>query len=263
MRVSDGDSIYYQVEGEGDPILFLHGHTLDNSMWEPQMDFFASRMKVIRMEFRGYGYSSPQREGVQFTHSDDVITLLDSLHLDKVHLVGLSMGSFVASELVAMHPERFYSAALASGNIRKCKGPGEAVDSLEWNKRETEINAIKEIGVEEWKKNWIEQLVSGGGSNQEAIRASITQQVGRWDGWQLLHHECRLYYGFQAWDTLKVKCPTLPVIILSGVNEKKGPNPMLPYLPNGKQVIIEDCGHMTNMEKPDEFNRLVWENISR
>ncbi|MBP5499898.1 MAG: alpha/beta hydrolase, partial [Bacteroidales bacterium] len=67
------------------------------------------------------------------------------------------------------------------------------------------------------------------------------------------------YYGFEAWDTLKARQPEIPVLILSVEKEGKGKNPMLKYLPNSRQVIIPDCGHMSNMEKPEEFTQLILE----
>lgn len=254
VTMSHGGRMYYEAEGEGEPILFLHGHTLDMRMWEPQLEAFKHDYRVIRVDFCGYGHSSDQEEGVQFTYVDDVVTLLDSLRLDRVHLVGLSMGSFVASEMVALHSDRLITALLASGNIRKRKGPSEPMDSIESAARDAEIAAIREQGVDNWKHDWIEQLITGGGSNSESIRESLTQQVMDWNGWQLLHKEARLYYGYEAWDSLKARQPELPVLILSGEQEHKGKNPMLPYLPNGRQVIIPDCGHMSNMERPEEFN---------
>lgn len=265
VPVSHGQQVYYEIEGEGDPVLLLHGHTLDMRMWEPQVECLRDRYQVIRMDSRGYGHSSPQQEGLQFTHVDDVVTLLDSLHLDRVHIVGLSQGSFIASEMVALHPDRLKSALLASGNIRKRLGPSTPFDSTEIAARNQEIEAVKLQGVDNWKREWIEKLIQGGGSNAEAIRESLTQQVMDWDGWQLLHHEMRLYYGYEAWDSLKARCPEVPTLILSGQMEHKGKNPMLPYLPNGRQVIIPDCGHMSNMERPEEFNRLMLEllNVSR
>ena len=254
VTMSHGGRMYYEAEGEGEPILFLHGHTLDMRMWEPQLEAFKHDYRVIRVDFCGYGHSSDQEEGVQFTYVDDVVTLLDSLRLDRVHLVGLSMGSFVASEMVALHSDRLITALLASGNIRKRKGPSEPMDSIESAKRDAEIAAIREQGVDNWKRDWIEQLITGGGSNSESIRESLTQQIMDWNGLQLLHKEARLYYGYEAWDSLKARQPELPVLILSGEQEHKGKNPMLPYLPNGRQVIIPDCGHMSNMERPEEFN---------
>lgn len=263
VTMSHGGRMYYEAEGEGEPILFLHGHTLDMRMWEPQLEAFKHDYRVIRVDFCGYGHSSDQEEGVQFTYVDDVVTLLDSLRLDRVHLVGLSMGSFVASEMVALHSDRLITALLASGNIRKRKGPSEPMDSIESAARDAEIAAIREQGVDNWKHDWIEQLITGGGSNSESIRESLTQQVMDWNGWQLLHKEARLYYGYEAWDSLKARQPELPVLILSGEQEHKGKNPMLPYLPNGRQVIIPDCGHMSNMERPEEFNAHLRELLSR
>ncbi len=264
VPVSAGGRIYYECEGKGEDVILLHGHTLDMRMWEPQMKALTSKYRVIRPEMRGYGHSSRQEEGMQFTHTDDIITLMDSLHIKKAHIVGLSMGSFVASELLAMHSDRMITATLASGNIRKRPGPSTPISEAELAKQEEEIAANKAKGVTLWKKEWIEQLIKGGGSNSESIRKSITQQINDWDGWLLLHHEGRIYYADEAWDTLKARKPEVPTLILSGEMEHKSPrNAMLPYLPNGHQVVIPDCGHMTNMERPKEFNKLLLEHLSR
>jgi len=263
IPVSKGGEIYYESVGEGTPVILLHGHTLDLRMWDPQVKpLLDAGYRVIRPEMRGYGHSSKQEDGVQFTHLDDMMTVMDSLHIQKAHVVGLSMGSFVASEMVAMHPERLLTATLASGNIRNMPGPSTPFDSLELAKKDSVIAQNLAQGIEAWKDEWIEKLVTGGGSNREAIRKSVTQQVRDWDAWQLTHREMRNYYGYEAWDTLKARCPQLPVLILSGENEHKGKNPMLQYLPNSRQVIIPDCGHMSNMEKPEEFNRLLLDHLT-
>ncbi|MBO4754344.1 MAG: alpha/beta hydrolase [Bacteroidales bacterium] len=264
IPVSNGGQIYYESQGEGTPVILLHGHTLDMRMWDPQMKaLLDAGFRVIRPEMRGYGHSSKQQVGVQFTHLDDMMTVMDSLHIDKAHVVGLSMGSFVASEMVAMYPDRLITATLASGNIRNMPGPSTLFDNLELARKDSVIAQNLALGIEKWKEEWIEKLVSGGGSNREAIRESVSQQVHDWDGWQLVNREMRNYYGYEAWDTLKSRCPELPVLILSGEKEGKGKNPMLEYLPNSKQVIIPDCGHMSNMEKPEEFTQLMLENIER
>ena len=260
IPVSDGAQIYYEAVGEGTPVILLHGHTLDLRMWDPQVKpLLEAGYRVIRPEMRGYGHSSKQQPDQQFTHLDDMMTVMDSLHIAKAHVVGLSMGSFVASEMVVMHSDRLLTATLASGNIRKMPGPSTPFDSLELARKDSVIAQNLAQGIDKWKEEWIEKLVSGGGSNREAIRESVTQQVNDWDGWQLINREMRNYYGYEAWDTLKVRQPEIPVLILSGEKEGKGKNPMLQYLPNSRQIIIPDCGHMSNMEKPDEFTRLILE----
>lgn len=260
IPVSNDGQIYYEAVGEGTPVILLHGHTLDLRMWDPQMKpLLDAGYRVIRPEMRGYGHSSKQQPGQQFTHLDDMMTVLDSLHIAKAHVVGLSMGSFVASEMVAMHSDRLLTATLASGNIRNMPGPSTPFDSLELARKDSVIAQNLAQGIDKWKEEWIEKLVSGGGSNREAIRESVTQQVNDWDAWQLINREMRNYYGYEAWDTLKARQPEIPVLILSGENEGKGKNPMLQYLPNSRQVIIPDCGHMSNMEKPEEFTKLILE----
>lgn len=262
IPVSDGAQIYYEAVGEGTPVILLHGHTLDLRMWDLQVKpLLEAGYRVIRPEMRGYGHSSKQQPGQQFTHLDDMMTVMDSLHIAKAHVVGLSMGSFVASEMVAMHSDRLLTATLASGNIRNMPGPSTPFDSLELAKKDSVIAQNLAQGIDKWKEEWIEKLVSGGGSNREAIRESVTQQVNDWDAWQLVNREMRNYYGYEAWDTLKARQPDIPVLILSGENEKKGKNPMLKFLPNSHQVIIPDCGHMSNMEKPDEFTKLMLEQL--
>ena len=276
IPVSNGGQIYYEAEGEGEPVILLHGHTLDLRMWDPQMPYLLAgnndtlpdgtvrhiSYRVIRPEMRGYGHSSKQEEDVPYTHLDDMMTVMDSLHLERAHVVGLSMGSFVASEMVAMHPERLITATLASGNIRNRKGPHTPMTADELDKLQQQLDANRAKGLDRWKKDWIESLIKGGGSRQEEIRASITEQINDWDGWQCFHNEGRNYYGDEATDSLKARRPQIPVLILSGEKEHKTvPNPMLQYLPQGRQIVISDCGHMSNMEQPEMFSRLVLEQL--
>lgn len=264
VDIPNGGRLYYVEEGSGPIVLMLHGHTLDRRMWEPQIHVLSKSYRVICPDLRGYGKSSKQYDGLQFTHTDDVIAFMDALQIEKAHVVGLSMGSFIASELVAMHSDRLITATLASGNIRNMPGPSTPFSNEEIAKSDAAIAANKAKGIEAWKHDWIEQLVGGGGSQAEQIRESVTQQVNDWDSWQLLHRECRAYYGHEANDALKANRPTVPTLIISGDKEKKSPvNPMLKYLPNGVQHVIQDCGHMSNMERPAEFNALLLEHMKR
>jgi len=263
INVSGGGRLYYEEKGKGPVVILLHGHTLDRRMWEPQMRALTKHYRVICPDLRGYGRSSKIIEGQHFTHTDDVIAFMDSLHIEKANIVGLSMGSFIASEMLAMYPERFITATLASGNIRNRPGPSTPFSEEEQAKMDAEIAANKANGIDNWKREWIEKLVGGGGSQAERIRKSLTKQVMDWDGYSLLYREGRYYYANEAMEILKAKCPTVPTLILSGENEHKSPrNPMLKYLPNGRQEVIKDCGHMSNMERPEVFNKLLLEHLN-
>ena len=133
VKVGNG-SLYYEEAGTGAPVIFVHGHSLDHRMWDEQFSVLAKKYRVIRYDLRGYGISSSQTEDYQFTHAEDLVTLMDSLHIKKAHIVGLSLGGFITADMLAYFPDRMLSAFLASGNIRKSKGPSEPMTPEEARK---------------------------------------------------------------------------------------------------------------------------------
>jgi len=259
VGVSGGGRLYYEERGKGQPLLLLHGHSLDRRMWDEQFRVFARHYRTIRLDFRGYGLSSDQSETLPMTHADDVLALMDSLHIDRAHVVGLSMGAFTAGDLLAMYPHRLLSCVLASGSIRRnSPGPSQPMDSAECARRDAEIAALKESGVQAMKQQWLEQLIASGGSKRERMRRPLSVMIDEWTAWQPLHKEVRLFYAREAWQRLQQVRPDVPVLMLKGACDGKGDRPReLDYLPRGRHQVLPDCGHMMNMEQPRAFNRAV------
>ena len=261
INVGNG-SLYYEEAGQGEPIIFVHGHSLDHRMWDEQFSVFAKKYHVIRYDLRGYGISSSQTEDYQFMHVEDLVTLMDSLHIKKAHIVGLSLGGFITADMLAYFPDRMLSAFLASGNIRKSKGPSEPMTKEEAKVRDDEIAALKKKGVEVMKKEWFEGLMKSGGSQRERMRVPLWQMIDEWDAWQPLHKEVRVVGGLDAIERLINAHSTIPTLIVEGCSEHNhfsAQPQILNYLPNGKLKIIDDCGHMMNMERSEEFNLVLEE----
>ena len=258
VSISHGGKMYYEAYGNGTPLILIHGHTLDRRMWRKQVEEFANHhYRVITPDLRGYGRSSRQFEGLNTTHVDDIIAFMDSLHIGQAHVVGLSMGGFIAADMVCMYPERMLSCVMASGSLRNRKGPSEPMDSAEIAESDAAIQKVLEQGISRWKQDWIEKLVSGGGSKAESIRRDLTEMIYDWDAWQLVHHELRLFYARDAQPVLQTKSPTVPCLFLSGENEHKKRPGMMKYLPNSRFEVLPDCGHMNNMEQPQLFNQAI------
>ena len=260
ITVTGGGKIYYEERGKGEPLIFLHGHSLDCTMWDKQFKYFSNHYHAIRLDFRGYGQSSKQIEGFQFCHADDVITLMDSLGIHRAHIVGLSMGGFVAGDLLAMYPSRLLSCTHASGSIRSTPGPSTPIDEKEYSKRLQDITALKTSGIEEMKSKWINTLVS----NHPHTRKPLTRMVNKWDAWQSLHCEQRLYYATDAWEMLKIRKPTIPVLILRGEEENKGTKiKESQWLSDVTLITLPSCGHMMNLQNPKLFNKTLNEWLLR
>lgn len=261
VKVPEG-SLYYEEAGTGEPLIFIHGHSLDRRMWNEQFFKFAKHYRAIRYDLRGYGISSKQTEDFQFTHAEDLVALMDALHIRKAHIVGLSLGGFVGADMLGCFPDRMLSAFLASGNIRKSKGPSEPMTKEEAAKRDEEIAALEKKGVDVMKKEWFEGLMQSGGTRKERMRVPLWEMIDDWDAWQPLHKEVRVIIGLDAYAKLKENHPQVPTLIVEGRspgNRYSDHPEILDYLPNGKLKVLDDCGHMMNMEQPEAFNEALEE----
>jgi 3-oxoadipate enol-lactonase len=108
-----GDThLHWQESGAGDPLVFIHGFTLDSRMWAPQVRALCARYRVIVYDQRGFGRSDMPVVGVPYTHHDDLAGLLDHLGVPNAHIVGLSVGAVFALNLALVHPARVCSLTL-------------------------------------------------------------------------------------------------------------------------------------------------------
>jgi pimeloyl-ACP methyl ester carboxylesterase len=107
------------MKGEGDPIVFSHGWTCDRTVWDSQVDLLSKTHKVITYDQRGHGKSSkPENDYSMDTLAMDLYGLLKGLKLDKVTLVGHSMGGFTALSFVRDHPEMVSKLVLVDTSAR-------------------------------------------------------------------------------------------------------------------------------------------------
>jgi pimeloyl-ACP methyl ester carboxylesterase len=141
---SDGVKIRYTVQGEGEPVILVHGFTasVETNWGAPgTIDALAEDYRVIAMDARGHGKSGKphQPEAYGFRMVEDVIRLMDHLGILKAHIAGYSMGGGIALQAIATYPDRFYSAILGGAGWQPPGGPFEGMmkvlaDSLEQGK---------------------------------------------------------------------------------------------------------------------------------
>lgn len=112
-----GVSLYYTDEGQGEPVLLLHGFAVNSDLnWRlPGITaVLARQFRVIALDLRGHGLSdkphSTDQYGLEMVK--DVPRLLDHLHIEKVHLVGYSLGGFIALKAAALYPQRLRDLTL-------------------------------------------------------------------------------------------------------------------------------------------------------
>jgi pimeloyl-ACP methyl ester carboxylesterase len=108
--------LWVEDDGDGRPIVFLHGGLGDSGLWAPVVARLRDTFRCIRFDFRFYGRS--EADEVEWSHHDDVIAVLDALGVERAALVGLSMGGRVALETAQLHPERVTAVVHVAGAVR-------------------------------------------------------------------------------------------------------------------------------------------------
>jgi pimeloyl-ACP methyl ester carboxylesterase len=125
---SNGVKVRYVTEGSGEAVLFIHGWMGDSSTWGADKAgntklASSDGFQVIALDCRGHGQSGKPHDPAQYgaEMAEDVVRLLDHLKIKRAHLVGYSMGAFIAGNVVANHPERVISVVYG-GQVPLVKG---------------------------------------------------------------------------------------------------------------------------------------------
>lgn len=109
----NGIDMYYEIYGEGEPLLLLHGWTQSSEFWSEYIPTYAQHFKVYAIDLRGHGRTSPVTS--EFTikkSSKDILALIEYLKLKKVKAIGLSYGGLTLLELASSNPEKLESMIL-------------------------------------------------------------------------------------------------------------------------------------------------------
>ena len=112
---SNGTQLYYEMMGEGHPLVLIHGGYMDRRMWDDQFAVFAQHYRVIRYDVRGFGQTA--LPPVPYTDREDLSHLLSFLGLEKTYLIGLSLGGEIAIDFTLDYPGMVDALILVGSSI--------------------------------------------------------------------------------------------------------------------------------------------------
>ncbi|MBW1783463.1 MAG: alpha/beta fold hydrolase [Deltaproteobacteria bacterium] len=114
MYFQNGVDLYYEVHGQGDPLVLIAGLTAHSGHWPLQVPVFAEKRKIILMDNRNAGRSAVTQDGGIPVMADDVAALMDKLGISRADILGRSMGGYIAQEVAIRHPSRVRRLILES-----------------------------------------------------------------------------------------------------------------------------------------------------
>lgn len=248
-----GLSIAYTKTGSGPPIVLLHGFTQDSRIWKLQIESLSKNFTVIAWDAPGAGLSGDPTE--KFTiddWADCLANLLDSIGIKKVHILGLSWGGLLAQEFYKRYPDRVISLILCDTTIG---WTGALSDSVA---RELLAACIhnsflpRQDFVLKYLPGMFSDSVPSAIKNELSRIMSDTHPVG-----------FRLMATAVATADTRALLPTIktPTLLIWGESDKRSPlsaaYQMRDVIHGAKLEIISGAGHVSNMEKPIQFNKAV------
>ena len=248
VMTATGIAIGYEDAGVSDttPIVFLHGVGSDKSVWRPQLNHFKAERRAVAFDYPGYGDSDTAPEGIsRDDYAGVILAAMTELGIQRAHVCGLSLGGVVA---IAMHhawPKRIASLILADTFAEHPDGQAiydrsiAASDDLRML-AETRVDALLAQPVD------------------PAVRSEVIETMARIDPEAYRTGAKAVWLADQRERAHAIRVPTL---VICGVEDRVTPpalsTALTKIIPGAHYQPIERAGHISNLERPEEFNTFV------
>lgn len=245
--------LYYEIAGRGEPLVLIHGFSLDSRMWEPQWESFAQKFRVLRYDMRGFGQSA-HPNGALYTHAEDLNALMDYLGLESAIVVGCSMGGGVAIDFALSFPERVRALIPYDSVI------GGFVFSPEFSEPNKALySTAKEVGVEAAKELWSHNPMFKLTLQRPQAASIFKQMLGGYSGLHWLGQDSTRRYNPLAIQRIgEIAVPTLVLVGEGDVPDMQAMADTLARQISGAQMkVLPDAGHLGNLENPEGFNHII------
>ena len=248
---SGGIELYYEVHGEGIPIIFAHGRGGGHLVWWQQVPVFAKDFKVVTFDQRGYGLSKDIPSGPgRAAFADDLLNLMDHLEIPAAYLVGQSMGGWTILSFAVQHPERTLGLLLS--------------DTSAGISEEAIFAAYRERG--EPPAQVFARAISQKFKDEEPLKAFLYKELGDMNPpapdplMALLLSDV----GPTAADLAGLEVPAkfvvgaLDIVVPPSIVEL-----CVGFYPGAEVEVVADAGHSVYFERPEVYNRILADFIAR
>lgn len=240
MELSPVD-LYYEEHGSGIPLIFLHGFPFDHTIWEPLVPFLECEARLILPDLRGFG-KSPVTEDIYSMRllAEDIYQLINRLKIDRVILVGHSMGGYVSLAFAHAYPQHLAGMVLVSTQA--------AADTPERRQSRYKLaEAVSRKGAKVVASGMVESLTP-----KKELLSTIQELI-------LQAHPSGIIGALKGMAerndlTEQLAQIQVPTVVLAGTNDQILPfekmETLAQMLPKGWLVEVADSGHMLMMEEP-------------
>ncbi|WP_151714844.1 alpha/beta fold hydrolase [Acinetobacter sp. TUM15071] len=250
LQLSNNRIAHYFEQGEGEPLVLIHGVGMQAAAWYPQIEFFSKHYRVISVDMPGHGQSTKLADDAQLQDFVDwTIELIIALDVGAVNLAGHSMGSLITTGVSATRPDLVKRMAVLNGVYKRS---AEAKDAVIQRAEELKTG---HIDIETPLQRWF---------GQSDVERQAASKVKSWLQEVDMSGYATAYAAFARGDAVyadqwpNIRCP---VLILTGTGDPNSTAEMAVQMAsqaqNGKAIVIENERHMVNLTAPDKVNNAM------
>ncbi|HTS46060.1 MAG TPA: alpha/beta hydrolase [Puia sp.] len=251
----NGASVYFEIAGQGKPIVFVHGLGLDCRMWDDQFFELSDHYRILRYDLRGFGRSSlPGKEN--YSHHGDLYALMQLLNISNACLVGLSMGGRVVVDFAITYPDSASSIVLVDSALNGYSFKSFSLAGVE--------GVAKVNGTANGNHAWLHHELFGAARRQPVVVDRLKEIISSYSGWHWINPN--------PWQPINPaaihQLDKIHVRALIIVGEEDLPDfhdiadILRSRIAGSKKVVMKGVGHMSNMEDSTGFNHLLLEFLS-
>lgn len=277
VRLADGADLYVEEAGptRSSGAVFVHGSALRTDLWHYQMDGIGDH-RLVFYDLRGHGRSHPKGD-LDFTISNlarDLEAVLDDAELDEAVIVGHSVGGMIALQLCALRNEwlgsRIKGLVLCNTTYRPAYDTsvgGAVVSKIERVMRHPldaisghhdRIERLRKI-VRPTDQIFFAVAYAAFGPGASAKQIDFTYDMTADTSSDVIFDLVKCYRDYDVTDVLSEV--TVPALVIAGTHDRLtiagASEHIAAHLPKAELRILEGCGHMTMLERHDEFNEMV------
>ena len=237
----NGVELYYEVHGDGTPVLLTHGYSSSSHMWEGQVGPFSKRYQLITWDMRGHGKSDyPADQGAYSEAATvaDMAAILDAVGAKSAIIGGLSLGGYMSLAFHLKHPDRTRALLIID------TGPGYKKDEARDGWNATSIKRAERLEAE--------GLPKGGGAETRTAPHRSADGLAKAARGMLTQRDARVIESLPD-----IKVPSIVVVGADDTPFIAASDYMAAKIPGAKKVVIPAAGHASNIDQPEAFNAAV------
>lgn len=258
IKVQNGE-LYLERNGKGKPLVLVHAGFSDRRDWNHQIEDFAEEYNTIIYDQRGCG-NSTSIEDEKFSPAADLKAIVDDSQLEKIFLVGHSIGGTISLDFTLQYPEKVSALVLIASGINGYVWSHEYIQFMStiWSAPKPEEMAKKFLSAPFYEVSMKNQNIR---SEIEKITVECFQKVLTWKTF-----DPNIVHWFFPEAISKLKEIKIPTLIIYGDQDSEDIKKIADLLKHNIQAsktsIIKNADHLLNFEKPKELNKEILDFLS-